>query len=135
MTAAYFANLFGGRIRLKAFYVDVQGEHQIANEPISVDAASVTALGGNAFRIPVSASWLQSNRIVRNDDDGIAAKTSIDMSGAAAGSSNRTNITPDGFTAGQGARTEQVPKARQFRRGRSISRPFRRAGLRALSRP
>ena len=89
MTAADFADLFGGRIRLKAFYVDAQGEHQIANEPIPVAAANVTAPGGNVFRIPVSASWLQSNGIARNDDDGIAAKTSIDMSDAAAGSSNR----------------------------------------------
>lgn len=91
MTVADFVNLFGGRIRLKAWYADAQGDHAIANVPIPFDANVVTAQGGNVFRVPVLASWLQSNRIVRNGDDGIAAKTSFDMSVETAGSSTRAD--------------------------------------------
>ena len=89
MTVSDFAGLFGGRIRLKAYYVDSDGMHDIAGAAIPVNAATAVAQGQNVFLVPVAAGWLQSNGIVRNADDGILSKTSIDMSDAATGDSNR----------------------------------------------
>ncbi len=91
MTVAGFAGLFDGRIRLKAYYVDAEGEHDIVGAPISISAQSVTSRGHNVFCVPVAASWLQSAGIVRNADDGITAKTSVDMSNAPDAGSDRTD--------------------------------------------
>ncbi len=89
MTVSGFAGLFDGRIRLKAYYVDADGEHDIVGAAIPISAENVTSRGQNVFRVSVTAEWLQSTGIVRNAADGIASKTSIDMSAADAGESNR----------------------------------------------
>ena len=89
MTIGEFVGLFGGRIRLRTYYVDADGEHPIASAPIPVDLANVTAEAENTFRVLVFASWLQNNSLVRNDYDGIVSKTSVDMSSDVSGSSNR----------------------------------------------
>ena len=89
MTVSDFVGLFGGRIRLKAYYVDFVGEHDIAGAAIPISVATTTSQGQNVFHVSVAAGWLQANGIVRNADDGILSKTSIDMSDAATGDSNR----------------------------------------------
>ena len=98
MTVSDFVGLFGGRIRLKAYYVDFDGAHDIAGAAIPISAATTTSQGQNVFHVSVAAGWLQSNGIVRNVDDGIVSKTSIDMSDAATGDSNRQDS--DIFDAG-----------------------------------
>ena len=98
MMVSDFVGLFGGRIRLKAYYVDFDGAHDIAGAAIPISAATTTSQGQNIFHVSVAAGWLQSNGIVRNADDGILSKTSIDMSDAATGDSNRQDS--DIFDAG-----------------------------------
>ena len=82
---------FGGRIRLKAYYVDFVGEHDIAGAAIPISAATATSQGQNVFRVSVASGWLQSNGIVRNTDDGIDAKTSVDMADGPDGGSDRVD--------------------------------------------
>ena len=89
MTVVDFVGLFGGRIWLKVFYVDSDGSHDIGGAAIPMSTANVVAWGENVFRVSVAASWLQSSGLVRNAADGIFAKTSIDMSAAESGASNR----------------------------------------------
>ena len=89
MAVADFIALFGGRLRLKAWSVDQDGSHAIASVPVEVSSSTVVALNQNLFRVAVSASWLQSSGIVRSASDQIQAKTSIDMSAAESGESNR----------------------------------------------
>ncbi len=102
MTVPDFVGLFGGRIRLKAYYVDFVGEHDIAGAAIPISAASTTFQGQNIFRVSVAADWLQMNGIVRNADDDIVAKTSIDMSnGPDAGSDRIDSDCFDENTAGR----------------------------------
>ena len=98
MTVSGFVGLFGGRIRLKAYYVDFDGSHDIAGAAIPISATTTTSQGQNVFHVLVAAGWLQSNGIIRNEDDGILSKTSIDMSDAATGDSNRQDS--DIFDAG-----------------------------------
>ena len=89
MTASGFAGLFGGRIRLKAYYVDFDGSHGIADAAIPISAETTTSQGQNVFHVSVAAGWLQSNGIVRNADDEIVAKTSVDMSNGPDAGSDR----------------------------------------------
>ena len=91
MTVADFVDLFGGRIRLKAFYVDSEGQHDIVSAAIPMGSSSISSQGQNVFRVTVSSSWLQSSGIVRHAPDGIAAKTSIDMAAWPDGGSDRTD--------------------------------------------
>ena len=91
MTLSDFVGLFGGRIRLKAYYVDFVGEHDIAGAAIPISMATTTSQGQNVFRVSVAADWLQSNGLVRNADDEIVAKTSIDMVIGPDGGSDRTD--------------------------------------------
>ncbi|MBR5549367.1 MAG: hypothetical protein IKU71_06520, partial [Kiritimatiellae bacterium] len=98
MTVSGFVGLFGERIRLKAYYVDFDGTHDIAGAAIPISATTTTSQGQNVFHVLVAAGWLQSNDIIRNEDDGILSKTSIDMSDAATGDSNRQDS--DIFDAG-----------------------------------
>ena len=102
MTVSDFVGLFGGRIRLKAYYVDFVGEHDIAGAAIPISVATTTSQGQNVFRVSVAADWLQANGIVRNADDDIVAKTSIDMSnGPDAGSDRMDSDCFDENTAGR----------------------------------
>ena len=89
MTASGFTGLFGGRIRLKAYYVDFDGSHGIADAAIPISAETTTSQGQNVFHVSVAAGWLQSNGIVRNADDEIVAKTSVDMSNGPDAGSDR----------------------------------------------
>ena len=89
MTASGFAGLFGGRIRLKAYYVDFDGSHGIADAAIPISAETTTSQGQNVFHVSVAAGWLQSNGIVRNANDEIVAKTSVDMSNGPDAGSDR----------------------------------------------
>jgi len=91
MTVSYFVGLFGGRIRLKAYHVDFDGAHDIAGAVIPISAATATSQGQNVFRVSVASGWLQSNGIVRNTDDGIVAKTSVDMADGPDGGSDRVD--------------------------------------------
>ena len=91
MTVSDFVGLFGGRIRLKAYHVDFDGAHDITGAAIPISAATATSQGQNVFRVSVAASWLQSNGIVRNADDGIDAKTSVDMANGPDGGSDRVD--------------------------------------------
>ncbi len=91
MTVSDFVGLFGGRIRLKAYHVDFDGAHNIAGASIPISAATATSQGRNVFRVSVAAGWLQSNGIVRNADDGIVAKTSVDMADGPDGGSDRVD--------------------------------------------
>ena len=102
MTVSDFVGLFGGRIRLKAYYVDFVGEHDIVGAAIPISVATTTFQGQNVFRVSVAADWLQSNGIVRNAEDGIVAKTSVDMSnGPDAGSDRIDSDCFDENTAGR----------------------------------
>ena len=89
MTASDFVGFFGGRIRLKAYYVDFDGAHDIAGAAIPISMATTTSQGQNVFRVSVAADWLQSNGIVRNADDEIVDKTSVDMSNGPDAGSDR----------------------------------------------
>ena len=89
MTVPDFVGLFGGRIRLKAYYVDFVGEHDIAGAAIPISATTTTSQGQNVFRVSVAAAWLQSNGIIRNADDEIVAKTSVDMANGPDAGSDR----------------------------------------------
>ncbi len=89
MTISDFVRLFGGRIRLKAYYVDFDGSHGIADAAIPISAETTTSQGQNVFHVSVAAGWLQSNGIVRNADDEIVAKTSVDMSNGPDAGSDR----------------------------------------------
>ena len=91
MTVSDFVGLFGGRIRLKAYHVDFDGAHDIAGAVIPISAATATSQERNVFRVSVAAGWLQSNGIVRNADDGIDAKTSVDMADGPDGGSDRVD--------------------------------------------
>ena len=102
MTVSDFVGLFGGRIRLKAYYVDFVGEHDIAGAAIPISVATTTSQGQNVFHVSVAADWLQANGIVRNAGDDIVAKTSIDMSnGPDAGSDRIDSDCFDENTAGR----------------------------------
>ena len=89
MTVSDFVGLFGGRVRLKAYYVDSDGSHDIVSAAIPISAATTTSQGQNVFCVSVAADWLQSNGIVRNADEGIASKTSVDMASGPDGGSDR----------------------------------------------
>jgi hypothetical protein len=91
MTVSDFVGLFGGRIRLKAYHVDFDGAHDITGAAIPISAATATSQGQNVFRVSVASGWLQSNGIVRNTDDGIVAKTSVDMADGPDGGSDRVD--------------------------------------------
>ena len=91
MTVSEFVGLFGGRIRLKAYHVDFDGAHDITGAAIPISAATATSQGQNVFRVSVASGWLQSNGIVRNTDDGIVAKTSVDMADGPDGGSDRVD--------------------------------------------
>ena len=91
MTVSDFVGLFGGRIRLKAYHVDFDGAHDITGAAIPISAATATSQGQNVFRVSVASGWLQSNGIVRNTDDGIDAKTSVDMADGPDGGSDRVD--------------------------------------------
>ena len=43
MTLSGFVGLFGGRIRLKAYYVDFVGEHDIAGATMPISVATTTS--------------------------------------------------------------------------------------------
>jgi hypothetical protein len=102
MTVSDFVGLFGGRIRFKAYYVDFVGEHDVAGAAIPISVATTTSQGQNVFHVSVAADWLQANGIVRNADDDIVAKTSIDMSnGPDAGSDRIDSDCFDENTAGR----------------------------------
>ena len=102
MTVSDFVGLFGGRIRLKAYYVDFDGAHDIAGAAIPISAATTTSQGQNVFHVSVAAGWLQSNGIVRNADDEIVAKTSVDMAnGPDAGSDRMDSDCFDENTTGR----------------------------------
>ena len=89
MTVSDFVGLFGGRIRLKSYYVDFDGAHDIAGAAIPISATTTTSQGQNVFRVSVAAAWLQSNGIIRNADDEIVAKTSVDMANGPDAGSDR----------------------------------------------
>ena len=89
MTISDFVRLFGGRIRLKSYYVDFDGAHDIAGAAIPISATTTTSQGQNVFRVSVAAAWLQSNVIIRNADDEIVAKTSVDMANGPDAGSDR----------------------------------------------
>ena len=89
LDTAEFAGLFAGRLSVKSYYADGGGSHDIAGGAIPFDASNVSAAGLNVFHVSVSAVWLQSEGIVRNTEDGIVAKTSMDMSAEPNGDSNR----------------------------------------------
>ena len=102
MTVSDFVGLFGGRIRLKSYYVDFDGAHDIAGAAIPISATTTTSQGQNVFRVSVAAAWLQSNGIIRNADDEIVAKTSVDMAnGPDAGSDRIDSDCFDENTAGR----------------------------------
>ena len=102
MSVADFVLLFGGRIKLTAYNIDTDVEHNIAVAAIPISTANVTLEGHNIFSVAVGANWLQSSSIVRNAEDNIIAKTSIDMSGLESGESNRHDS--DLFDAGVSGR-------------------------------
>ena len=89
MTVADFVGLFGGRIKLKVYYADFSGAHDIAVATVPISESTTIAHGPNVFHLSVAAAWLQSNGIVRNAEDGVETKTSIDMSDAPTGESSR----------------------------------------------
>lgn len=68
-------------MRLKAYYADSGGDHDILSAVIPMSAANVVSQGQNVFRTPVSSEWLQSSDIVRNGNDGVTATAPLDGAG------------------------------------------------------
>ena len=61
MSLQDFITLFNGRLRLRAWTIGFDGEHDVIDEPVPVSAATVAASGGNVFRVSVSAAWMMAN--------------------------------------------------------------------------
>ena len=102
MSLQDFITLFNGRLRLRAWTIGFDGEHDVIDEPVPVSAETATASGGNMFRVSVSAAWMSGGGLASNTDDGRLAKVSIDMADAATGASNRQDSDIfDANTAGR----------------------------------
>ncbi len=89
MSVGDFVGLFSGRLWLRCWTVDFDGEHQIAAAAVPVSSATVDDRGMNVFHVTIPGTWLESSGLASNTDDGRIAKTSIDMSDEAEGKSNR----------------------------------------------
>ncbi len=89
MSLQNFITLFHGRLRLRAWTIGFDGEHDVVDEPVPVSTATVATSGGNKFRVSVSAAWMSDGGFASDTDDGREAKVSIDMADAATGASSR----------------------------------------------
>ena len=102
MSLQDFITLFNGRLRLRAWTIGFDGEHDVRDEPVPVSAATVAASGGNVFRVSVSAAWMSGGGFASDTDDGRLAKVSIDADEAVSGVGNR--LDSDFFDANTAGR-------------------------------
>lgn len=86
-----FASKYNNAISLRSYSVDENGNHDIANSTLPLSMFSVTRGDSYHYFIHVPAQWLQQELLISNSEDGIIEKTTLDMSSATTGLSQRTD--------------------------------------------